>query len=151
VKTNHLSTSATRSAVAICCLLLLASCGTGDPFAYVQVSGKVMYEDGSRIPVDQLILTFIPQGAPLDEKTYPRPGVAVVDSATGEFHNVTSHKVNDGLVRGKHKVTLSGANHSPLGPNVVPPEYNDPETTPLVVDTAEQPFVLKVRKPSQRL
>jgi hypothetical protein len=131
----------------ICCLLFLAGCGSGDPFGYVQVSGKVIYEDGSRIPVDQLVLTFIPQSGPLDAKTYPRPGVAMVDPATGEFHNVTSHKVNDGLVRGKHKVTLAGANNSPLRPSVVPPEYADPDTTPLEVDTANQPFVLKVRKP----
>ena len=66
------------SAAAIGCLLLLAGCGSSDPFAYVQVSGKVIYDDGSRIPVDQLVLTFIPQGAPLDAKTYPRPGVAMV-------------------------------------------------------------------------
>jgi len=29
----------------------------------------------------------------------------------------------------------------------VPPEYGDPAATPLMVDTAQQPFHLKVRKP----
>jgi hypothetical protein len=151
MKATHQSTSAVRSTVAAlgatCCLLLLTGCGSGDPFAYVQVSGKVTYEDGSPIPADQLVLTFIPQGGSLDAKTHPRPGVATVDRATGEFRDVTSHKVNDGLVRGKHKVTLSGANHSQLKATVVPPEYADPDKTPLMVDTADQPFVLKVRKP----
>ena len=73
--------------------------------------------------------------------------MTTVEPATGEFHEVTSHKFNDGLVRGKHKVTLTDESHKPLPARVVPPEYSDPATTPLEVDTDQQPFVLKVRKP----
>jgi hypothetical protein len=128
-------------------LPLLSGCGPSDPFSYVQISGKITYEDGTLIPVRHLELTFVPQSAPLDAKTYPRPGVAVVDTATGEFHAVTSHRYNDGLVRGKHKVVLGGVSSFPLPPSLVPPEYCDFTKTPLEVDTAQQPFVLKVRKP----
>ena len=131
----------------LCLLMLLAGCGTQDPFSYVSVSGKVTYDDGSLIPVDGLMVTFIPQGGALDAKTYPRPGMTMVDKATGEFQAVTSHKFNDGLVRGKHKVTLTGSDNRPLPPSVVPPEYADPARTPLEVNTANQPFALKVRKP----
>lgn len=118
-----------------------------EPFKYVPASGKVTYEDGTPIPADVLSLTFISQAPPVDAKTYPRPGMAVVDKATGEFKAVTSHKLNDGLVRGKHKVTLSGANGAVLPASIVPPEYNDYSKTPLEADTDKMPIVLKVRKP----
>ena len=84
----------------------------------------------------------------MDPKTHPLRGVAVVDGATGEFHAATSHRHNDGLVPGKHKVVLVGISSSPLPSSLVPPEYCDPAKTPLEVDTAHQPFVLKVRKPT---
>ena len=130
-----------------CLLAFLAGCGAKEPFQHVPVSGKVTYDDGSLIPVDGLMLMFIPQTGPIDPKTYPRPGTAVVDKATGTFSSATTHKANDGLVRGKHKVTLFAPNNRPLTPSVVPPEYGDPAKTPLEVDTANQPFELKVRKP----
>jgi len=130
-----------------CLLLTLSGCGPSDPFSYVKVSGNITYDDGTLIPVKYLQLTFLPQSAPLDQKTHPLPGVAVVDTATGAFREVTSHRYNDGLIRGKHKVVLAGISGFPLPPSVVPPEYCDSKKTPLEVDTAQQPFVLKVRKP----
>jgi hypothetical protein len=129
-----------------CSLTLLASCNRGDPFSYVRVSGKVTYEDGSLIPAG-VLLTFYPQGGDIDAKTHPRPGETAVNQATGEFHSVTSHKLNDGLVRGKHKVTLRDGWHRPLPPNIVPEEYSDFSRTPLEVDTADRPFHLRVKKP----
>ena len=133
--------------VAGCFLMLLADCGRGgDPFSYVLVSGKVTYDDGSLIPAG-ILLTFYPQGGSIDTKTHPRPGETSVDQATGEFHAVTSHKYHDGLVRGKHKVTVRDGRRRPLPPNIVPAEYADFARTPLEVDTANQPFVLRVRKP----
>ena len=127
----------------------LTGCGSGDPFSYAQVSGKITYDDDTLIP-ENLILKFHPQSAPLDTKTYPRFGSAAVDKTTGTFDTVTSHKFGDGLVRGKHKVTVLATDLRPLPPNLVPREYSDPDKTPLVVDTAEQPFVLRVKKPSKR-
>jgi hypothetical protein len=132
---------------AACCLTLSAGCGSGDPFSYVKVSGKVTYEDGALLPADQLVLFFHPQGGSLDPKTHPKMGMAIVDPKTGEFNEVTSHKLNDGLVRGKHKVTIAKGIQQPLPPNVVPAEYFDPAQTPLEVDTANLPFAIKVRKP----
>ena len=127
--------------------LLLAGCGSGDPFSYVKVSGKLTYDDGSLIRHEGVVLTFVPLSEALGANTFPQPGIARPDPATGEFHEVTSHTYNDGLVRGKHKVLVADPTHRPLPASVVPPEYADPDKTPLLVDTAEQPFVLKVRKP----
>jgi hypothetical protein len=129
-------------------LLLFAGCGGREPFHHVPVSGKITYEDGSLIPVDEIEVRFLPQAARVDAKTYPRPGEASVDKATGTFSSATTHKANDGLVQGKHKVILTSPG-VPLPPSIVPPEYCDPTTTPLEVDTANQPFLLKVRKPSR--
>jgi hypothetical protein len=125
----------------------LAGCGSSDPFHYVQVSGKVTYEDGTPIPVEPLILRFIPQGGQLDAKTYPRPGMAMARKADGTFSQVTSHKAGDGLAAGHYKVALTDLNGSPLDPRLVPREYADPATTPLEVDTSNPQFTLTVRKP----
>jgi hypothetical protein len=126
--------------------LLLAGCGSSDPFSYVQVSGKLAYEDGTLIPSNEIVLTFYPQASPIDAKSYPRPGMVVVDK-TGAFSRVTSHLAGDGLVRGKHKVTLTNALRQPLSSAIIPPEYADLSKTPLEVDTTVQPFELKVKKP----
>jgi hypothetical protein len=134
-----------RISVFGCLFLLLAGCG-GEPFKHTPVSGKITYDDGTLIPID-LVLTFMPQAAPIDEKTHPRPGMAMVDKATGTFQSATTHMANDGLVRGKHKVTLATAGLTPLPTSVAPPEYTDLTKTPLEVDTAHLPFELKVRKP----
>jgi len=129
-------------------LLFSAGCGSSDPFDYVQVTGKVTYEDGTLIPAETLVLTFYPQSGPLDAKTHPRPGMAVVRKEDGTIGEVSSHKAGDGLVPGEHKVTLTALDGTPLPANIVPPEYAKPETTPLTVNTADtEPFHLKVRKP----
>ncbi len=121
-------------------------CGSSDPFAYVPVSGKITYEDGSLIPAARLRLTFVSQSEAIDEKTHPRPGVAEVNVSDGTFDAVTSRRYGDGIVRGKHKVTVLAmdANEQPIG--VVPAIYQDENTTPLEVDTAEQPFALTIKK-----
>lgn len=125
----------------------LSGCGSGDPFKYVKVSGKIAYEDGTLIPLDGMFLNFHSQTPPIDAKTHPRIGTTLVQKSDGTFSSVTSHRANDGLIRGKHKVTLTTATQAPLSNSVVPSEYADPEKTPLEVDTDQQPFVLKVRKP----
>ncbi len=133
-----------------CSLLFLTGCGSSEPFKFVPVSGKITYEDGTVIPVETMTLTFIPQAAPVDAKTHPRPGMAIVDKETGAFKSATTHKANDGLIRGKHKVTLAGVNNMPIPVSVVPKEYTDPVKTPLEVDTANLPFELKVKKPAKK-
>jgi hypothetical protein len=127
--------------------LYLSGCGARDPFEYVKVSGKVTYEDGMLIPLDGMFLNFYSQTPPVDAKTYPRIGTTLVQKSDGTFSSVTSHRAGDGLIRGKHKVTVTSSTQAPLPSSMVPVEYADPEKTPLEVDTAQQPFVLKVRKP----
>ena len=126
----------------------LSGCGSGERFSYVKVAGKVSYEDGSLIPANRLKVTFVSQAPSLDSKTYPPSGVAEVDVKTGEFNVVTSHSYNDGLVRGEHKVLIQAVNKDKLRSDLVPPEYADPEKTPLLVKTDQSPFDLKVRKPA---
>ena len=76
-----------------------------------------------------MALLFYPdRGAPSDAKPHPRTGTTCVDKATGRFDFVTSHKGGDGLVRGKHKVTLVTPVLGPC-PLIVPPEYSDPPQT----------------------
>lgn len=133
-------------------VLSAAAIATGcnkEPFSHIQVSGKLRYEDGSPIPCDGIALTFLSQTPPKDPKTYPRPGVVVIDKDTGEFKHVTTHKYNDGLIVGKHKVLVTNMSGTPLPAAIVPPEYADSEKTPLTVDTADQPFDLRVTKPQR--
>jgi hypothetical protein len=131
-------------------LLFLVGCsGNNDPFSYARVSGTVTYDDGSIIPANKMKVSFHSESPPAGNK-YPRPGWALVDEKTGKFGCPTSHTAFDGLVRGKHKVVITTADSSqgPLPANLVPPEYADPNKTPLEVDTDNSgSFNLKVHKP----
>jgi hypothetical protein len=127
--------------------LLLTGCGQkADPFSYVKVSGKVCYEDGTPLPM-VVHVTFYPQSGSIDQKTHPRPGRTTTDKATGTLDIITSNHFDDGLVPGRHKVTLVDGQGRLLPPSVAAPEYGDPDRTPLEVDTAKQPFEILVKKP----
>ena len=128
-------------------LVALGGCGSSDPFDYVQVRGKVTYDDGSTIPAQFIRVTFVPQTPPADVKTHPRPGVAEVDVATGSFDVVTSHDFGDGVVRGAHKVTIVSLDQQLNATPSVPAIYGDVNTTPITVDAAESPYHFQVRKP----
>jgi hypothetical protein len=127
--------------ISLACLMLLATCGcgSGDPFSYTKVSGKVTYEDGSPIPTS-MRLNFVSQEPPKDAKTFAREGQAIVGK-DGTFDFVTTHKYADGIVRGKHKVLVVGST------KFIPEEYQSVDKTPLTVDASESPFHLKIRKP----
>lgn len=118
--------------------------GTNSPFDYVKVSGRLSYEDGTPIPANGIKLIFDSQAPPVGN-AHPRPGSAMV-SASGEFKDVTSYKYADGLVPGKHKVSILYATDA-NGKLLVPAEYTKGSTTPLVVDTADSPFEIKVPRP----
>jgi len=140
----------TVGCVALVVAILLASCsgcGTGEPFALVRASGRVCYEDGTLLPVKHLTLNFHPQAPAKDNKTFPRTGTAPVDSKTGKFSSVTSHRQDDGLVKGKHKVTLHLPGRLPLPAEIASSIYSDPARTPLEVDAEENPFYLQITKP----
>ncbi len=125
---------------------LSAGCGSAEPFHYVKVCGRVAYEDGSPIPADILRVTFIPQASAADSKTHPLAGTARV-GADGVFDSVTSHKPGDGLVPGKHKVTVVALDGQERPTAAVHADYADSDRTPLEVDTANRPFTLLVKKP----
>jgi hypothetical protein len=130
-------------------LLLVVSvsttgCGSGGPFDYVPVSGKITYDDGTPLP-GSCKLIFVAQDAPTVEGAHPRPARANVN-AQGEFDVVTSHKYGDGLIPGKHKVAIQiGAGSD--GKPAVPREYSSSEASPLIIDTADAPLEIKVPKP----
>ena len=122
-------------------------CGSNEPFDYTKVSGSVMYDDETLIDAPAIEVTFYPQAEPKDEKTHPRPGVAVVDPATGKFTSVTSHKPNDGVVPGLQKVTVQTFDESHTPTDVLPKEYTDVLTTPLTFDTTKgEPANFKIPK-----
>ncbi len=123
----------------------LAGCGSDQPFDYMKVRGKLTYDDGTPLPASGVVLMFIAQDAPQVAGASPRPARASVDS-NGEFTSATSYKSGDGLIPGKHKVSLGYATDS-TGKLLVPKEYVDIATTPLIVDTGDGTIEVKVPRP----
>jgi hypothetical protein len=107
------------------------------------VQGKVIYEDGS--PVTGGELHFVAQNASPKGTMHPRPAKARLKS-NGTFDVVTSYKYGDGLIPGKHKVAIMNAVGQD-GKPLVPEEYTSTVTSPLEIDTADSPLVIKVPKP----
>lgn len=133
------------STLLICLACILGCSGSGSPFDYIPASGAVSYQDGSPIPASGLQLVFITQDAKPIGDAYPRQATASPD-AQGRFDSVTSYKYGDGLVPGKHLVFFNFAT-GPDGKLLVPQEYTHPSTSPLIVDTANLPFEIKVPRP----
>ena len=123
-------------------------CSESNPYDLVDGSGTVTYEDGSLIPAKSIMLKFDPEAAPLDAKTHPRKGFALVNVSDGTFEYATTHKHADGLVAGKHKVLVVAYAEEGNPANVVPKEYIRPDTTPVEVDTDQLPLEIKVKKPT---
>jgi hypothetical protein len=136
---------ATAICIAVACAV---GCSGGNPYDLVNVSGKVTYEDGSLIPAGSIMLKFDPEAAPIDAKTHPRKGFALVNVGDGTFEYATTHKHADGLIAGKHKVLIVAYAEDGKAANVVPKEYQRPDTTPIEVDTANLPLEIKIKKPA---
>lgn len=119
-------------------------CGSGSPFSYQEVQGRISYDDGSALP-GSVVLRFVAQDAPTIAGAIPRPAMANAD-AQGKFDCVTSYKYGDGLIKGKHKVAIEV---SPNAKPIVPKEYTNAATSPLVIDTADSPLDIKVPKPKK--
>jgi len=127
-------------------ILLSPGCGSGGPFEYMPVQGKLSYEDGSPIPAaGSIALQFESLDAKPVGEMHPRPAMASVDSQ-GVFTSATSLKYADGLIPGKHKVALHYATDA-KGELLVPKEYTHLGTTPLVIDTGDGNIEIKVPKP----
>lgn len=139
---------ATRFALILICAAI-TGCGSGGPFNYVKVSGKVSYDDGSPIPnISALRLRFAPLDPPKVEGATPRPAYARLDE-TGAFDCATSYKYGDGLIPGKHKVAIETSN-GPDNKLPVPKEYQSISTTLIEIDTANSPLEIKVPKPKAK-
>lgn len=134
---------AVLASVAVGCL---SGCGDSVPFEYQPVAGKITYEDGQPISTGGLQLYFAAQVDSPDGESYPRTAMAHVDGA-GEFKAVTSYKYGDGLVPAEHKVTIK-VGPGPGGKPLVPKEYGEAQTTPLLVDSKGKDFLeIKVPRP----
>ncbi|MEM8944362.1 MAG: hypothetical protein AAGD11_04190 [Planctomycetota bacterium] len=129
---------------ALCCCLPIVGCGgSSSPYAMVKASGQVLYEDGSPIPAESIMIRFDSQESAIDAKTHARPGMATA-GADGKFGEVTTSKYADGIVRGKHKVQLSAADAQ--GKPLIPVIYGSAQT-PIEVDSSETPFEFRVPRP----
>lgn len=120
---------------ALCLAVAMAAGCNRGPFSLVSVSGAVAYEDGSPILDSEYLVKFVPQVESPDGENYPRVGTAKV-KPDGTIRAVTTLKFNDGLIAGKHRVYFP-FEPGPDGKLPVPPEYTDPEKTPLEIDTAD--------------
>ena len=97
------------SALMLAGLLLTGSAGCGaiDPWDEIPISGKVTYEDGTVIDAERLQLEFEPHAKSEDKKIRARPGEAEVNLADGTFSEATTSVAGDGLIPGRHTVTVS--------------------------------------------
>ena len=100
-----------------------------------------------RVPGEPDALLLNPFGLAFDEIT--ASSLVKVD-ASGAFANVTSYKYGDGLVLGKHKVSIDYATDA-KGKFLVPKDYTHGGTTPLIVEitesSADAPLEIKVPRP----
>jgi hypothetical protein len=95
-----------------------------------------------------MVLKFEPLAESLDAKTHPRKSYSQVNVADGTFDTATTHKYGDGVVAGRHKVlVISMTSDGKLTP-LVAKEYSNPSTTPVEIDTDQQPLEIRVKKSS---
>ncbi len=128
---------------------VLFGCGSGEPYDLVPVSGQVTYEDGTLIAAERITLYFHSLAPPINAKTHPRPSTAEVEPATGKFDLATTAQYGDGIVAGRHRVTLIVRGTENLPVDTIPQHYMSHETTPLEVDAADAPFDFKIARPAK--
>jgi hypothetical protein len=119
------------------------------PFSIVPVHGKVVYEDGSLIPADSILVTFYPILSGEKSKTVPPGGRTNVNVADGTFSAVSSYRKDDGLAIGRHKVMVTSYKKGSSAPTTAaPPIYGNETTTPLEieVESSGQFLDLKISK-----
>jgi hypothetical protein len=130
----------------------ILGCNSDIPFDFVPVHGKLTYEDGSLIEADSILVTFNPIRSDEKAKMVAPGGQTNVNIQDGTFAAVSSHRANDGLAIGRHKVVVVSFKNVPGGmpaPSAaVPPIYRNESSTPLEVqvDSSTEFLELKVRK-----
>jgi len=124
-------------------------CGSKVPFGIVPVHGKVVYEDGSLIPADNILLTFNPILSGEKSKMVPPGGRTNVNVQDGTFSAVSSYRKDDGLAIGRHKAMVVAYKKGPNGPSTpsteVPAIYNKEATTPLEVEVESNDQFLEIK------
>ena len=126
---------------------LVAGCGGDNPFDMVRVTGEVTYEDGSVIPASTVVVTFYPQADPIDAKTHPKFAVVYASGEDGSFPVVSTHEYGDGLIAGRHKVTVVARDENEQPTGAVPEVYASLDTTPLEVEVTGRSEHLKLKVP----
>ena len=126
---------------------LVAGCGDSGPFEYVPVTGKVTYDDGTLIEAEAIRVGFTALDYQGDVNVRPRPGKTQLNVQDGSFDHVTSYKYADGLVPGRHRVAIVALGKDGKLLPVVPRDVMNSAESPIIVDTAEAPFHIKVPKP----
>lgn len=125
-----------KSKVTLPLMLLLISVGcSNDPFALVQVTGTVKFEDGSPVLNSTYKIRFSPQVESLDGITFPRMGVVEVDSE-GNFISATTSRYKDGLTKGEN-IVFFDLGKGGDGKPIVPFEYTRVKTSPIRIDLSE--------------
>jgi len=129
--------------------VVLAGCGSSDPYDTVSVSGTVRYVDGSRIPAGRITLFFLPQVSAVDAKTYPRNATAEVNVEDGTFSNASTFSFGDGVIPGTQKVVVRAYSENDEPSPAVPEKYGNVDTTPLEVqiEGKTKSLVLEISKP----
>ncbi len=132
-----------RFALIFCLIILAAGCGSDVPFDIVPVSGKITYADGSLIPADNIEVIFSPIDPPREGNMVAPGGRTSVNVEDGTFDQVNSHRIGDGLLKGRHKVSVI-ANK----PGLLAKDYRSSSKTPLEVEitSKNQSLELKVDK-----
>ena len=118
-------------------------------FGIVPVHGKVVYEDGSLIPADNILLTFNPILSGEKSKMVLPGGRTNVNVQDGTFSAVSSYRKDDGLAIGRHKAMVVAYKNGPNGPSTpnteVPAIYNKEATTPLEVEVESNDQFLDIK------
>lgn len=143
---HGLSSCTSRATVllSIGCVAVLVGC-SNEPFQFVKASGRVTYEDGAPLTTEGgLRLIFVPTTPPKGEDIHP-PSAEAFPDEQGAYSEINSPIRGGGMVRGEQKVVI--VYRDVVASQHVPKEYTSPKTTPLVVDTDDAPFDIKVPRP----
>lgn len=143
MKAMSLAQTAPRVSL-IAFLIVMIGCSR-EPFSFVPASGTITYEDGSPLPTaGGLRVIFVSTAPPMGNGVRTPQAVAYPDS-TGNFSQVSSIRRGGGMAVGEYKVAVmyEGADAR----RIVPKDYISSKSTPLIVNTDESPFNLKVPKP----
>jgi hypothetical protein len=119
-----------RLSIFLPCLFLVTGCGRQAGLQCYPVKGHVLYQNQ---PLAEAMVVFHPVAVPLEK--YSRP-IAHTDAAGG--FELTTLKTGDGAPPGEYSITIElreprqvGEEIVRDGPNLLPPQYASPQSTPL--------------------